>query len=177
MYLTLAERIRDGAAPEFFETPSAPEFLHPSLTDPAIGDGGYDRLQSARLLARAARIARELEAIDRKPLAKSTRGAARIVICLTRIDPRNPRRLMRYPTVSAAAAAVNQKCDNVSQAIRRHGTCGGHVYQYEVDLPDGFNEAAQVRQVRKLQLSRRTGHKRHPRGGRLFRSTPRVAAA
>jgi|GEM_PF-4509665 len=169
MYLTLAERIVGNGAPEFFEVPIAPEFLHPSLLDAPIGEAGYQQLQSMRVLYQAKRIADEMER-RRTPIKQSTRGARREVICLTRLDPANPKRLMRYRSVTLAAASVGQLCDNISQAIRRQGTAGGHTFQFVVDLPVGFNERAIVRALRlKSPVKRRRAAKFAERARRYNR--------
>lgn len=131
-----------------FEAPAACDCsfpaLHPSLDDPRIGEDGYQRLQEVRVQFQMLRIQAEMEHRG-TPLERSTRGSAHAIICFTALDPADRTKLLRFPAVSRAAEFVHQKCDNVCQAIRRQGTCGGHRFGYVSELPHDWNEPNAVR--------------------------------
>lgn len=96
-----------------------------------------DAARKARIQQHAERVLAESRKAG-QPVC--SRGAKRPVVCLTKRDDAG--RLMRYDSVSEAAADIGQKCDHVVQAIKRYkqsdwmvGSCCGHVYAYADDLP------------------------------------------
>ncbi len=72
-----------------------------------------------------------------------TRGTKRVVVCLTSVDP-GTGRLRRFAAVSRAAEWLGRVSDNVCQAIKRKGLCGGHRWDYEDELPRDFDELGAV---------------------------------
>jgi hypothetical protein len=125
-------------APRAFDVPGGAGFLSPGADNPGLD---YLALQHVRVLAHARRIAAETG--GREAVARSTRGTKRVVVCLTSLDPETGR-LRRFAAVSRAAEWLGRVSDNVCQAIKRKGLCGGHRWAYESDLPRDFDELGAV---------------------------------
>lgn len=111
--------------PTAAEAPHACDYLSPTA---------YELVREAAIVAHAARIG----------TAVNTRGSPRAVICLTDVDDATGH-LRRFESASEAGLWIGRCCDNVVQACRRHGRSGGHRWAYAAAMPDGFDEAAEVR--------------------------------
>lgn len=112
-----------------------------SFIDAGPADIGAIRRQQdlAQYLAeREARVQLLAERVDHdlKRRGKSHRGARRQVVCLSDLDPSAGGHPI-FRSASEAGASINRACDNVCQAIRRHGICGGKSWGYLDQLKGG----------------------------------------
>lgn len=131
----------NGYVPAAYEVPHAGDYLNPTA---------HELLREQLLLQHAARIATETKGAE--ATTKGTRGTPQRVVCLTDVDPLTGR-LRRFRTASAAAAWVGRVCDNVVQAAKRGGRSGGHRWAYELKMPAGFDEVAEVRGLLALKAA------------------------
>ena len=108
-----------------------------------------------RLRAQAARVGADLglppDLAELDAPLKRQRGKPQPVVCLTRVNPGTGKlwgASGEFPTVSRAGHWVSQKADNVCQAIKRGGTCGGERWAYLKDLTADQLQAATADAVR-----------------------------
>lgn len=98
------------------------------------------------------------------------RGAPAAVVVLYRVHPRTRQPWytpidvktglpLVYRTVTAAARTLRTKPDNICQAIRRGGVCGGLVFAYVSDLPDRHVCARAMAQLQPRKATRSPARK------------------